>query len=36
MGYDASIRVSFGVYNNQKDVDMLIQALEELFKSNLL
>jgi len=36
MGYDASIRVSFGVYNNQKDVNMLIQTLEKLFKSNLL
>jgi cysteine desulfurase/selenocysteine lyase len=36
MGYDASIRVSFGIYNDQKDIDMLIQALKELLKTELM
>jgi cysteine desulfurase/selenocysteine lyase len=36
MRYDASIRISFGIYNDKQDVEKLIQVLKELFKSNLL
>jgi cysteine desulfurase / selenocysteine lyase len=36
MNYDASVRVSFGIYNNDKEVQKLIQAITELLKSQLV